>query len=320
MGNHSPLLSLCIPTNGIVEWVIPTIDSIYSQGVDHSLFEVVVTDNGGKPDLEEAVRKYAHDNFHYYRTNAQGFTNQIDAFEKCSGLFCKMLNHRSRMLPESVNSLIRLVLKYQDTKPILYCAEGVVKGDEFIECANTDEFVRHLSYWISWSSGTGAWREDIEDVRSKAIDEYFPHTVFLLGLRKESSYVIWNGKYEMMANDDGKGGYDVFNVFGVHLLDILSDLKYQNRISEKTFRKVKVDLFKFLITLYQKEVILPSKHTFIIRDVRRHIQVYYGDCYYWCMVIGSYLLCTFSIVKRMLNKMSFRNIVSTFASLLLCRS
>ena len=50
MGNNL-LLSICIPTNGVVEWIIPAINSIYSQGVDNNEFEVVVTDNGEKDDL-----------------------------------------------------------------------------------------------------------------------------------------------------------------------------------------------------------------------------------------------------------------------------
>ena len=100
--NNKLLLSICIPTNGIVDWVIPAIDSIYSQGVDISLYEVVVTDNGKKNDLQDAIKKYNQPNFHYYKTDSQGFTNQIDAFEKCKGIFCKMLNHRSMLLPGSL--------------------------------------------------------------------------------------------------------------------------------------------------------------------------------------------------------------------------
>ena len=44
--NKQPILSLCIPTNGAVEWILPVIDSIYSQGYDNEKFEVVITDNG----------------------------------------------------------------------------------------------------------------------------------------------------------------------------------------------------------------------------------------------------------------------------------
>ena len=48
-----PLVSLCLPTNGVTEWVLPVLDSIYDQGVSPELFEVIVTDNG----KNEAFRK-----------------------------------------------------------------------------------------------------------------------------------------------------------------------------------------------------------------------------------------------------------------------
>ena len=39
-------LTICIPTNGIVEWVFPVLDSIFQQDdVNLSRYEVVVTDN-----------------------------------------------------------------------------------------------------------------------------------------------------------------------------------------------------------------------------------------------------------------------------------
>ena len=195
MENDQLLLSICIPTNGIVEWVIPVIDSIYSQGIDNNLFEVVVTDNGESEKLGEAVKMYEYPNFKYYKTTSKGFTNQIDAFEQCNGLFCKMLNHRSKLLPGSIEALLNLVRKYQDTKPIIYCAEGHAKGGELIECASTDEFVQLLGVWTSWSCGTGAWKEDLNNLRSRAINSMFPHTVFLFDLRREedSKYVIWKG-------------------------------------------------------------------------------------------------------------------------------
>lgn len=304
MEHNIVLLSLCIPTNGIVEWIIPVIESIYDQGVDNSLFEVVVTDNGEKSDLEEAVKKFTYNNFHYYRTDAKGFTNQIDAFEKCSGLFCKMLNHRSKMLPGSINALLGFIRKYQYSKPILYCAEGNVKGGEFIECANTDEFIRTLSYWFSWSAGTGAWREDLKDIRGKSIDSFFPHTVFLFGLRNDSEYVIWNGKYEVMASDAGKGGYDLFHAFGVVLLDILTDLRINSRISSDTFAIVKKDIYRFLCYQYIVEAILPTKHTFILKNIKESLSLYYGRFYYLRMVFVGYIKAPLLYLRNALRIVS----------------
>lgn len=302
MENNPILLSICIPTNGIVEWVVPVIDSIYAQGVDNSLFEVVITDNGEKEDLMEAVKKYKQENFNYYRTTSKGFTNQIDAFEKCNGQFCKMLNHRSKMLPGSIMDLLTLVKKYKDTKPILYCAEGNAKGGEIVECNSIDEFVRSLSYYASWSAGTGVWREDLADVRSKPIDMFFPHTVYLFGLRKESQYVIWNKKYEQMADDAGKGGYDLYDTFAVHFLDIIKGLFDGGRISLQTFNIIKNDLFGFLTILYKNEILLPTKHTFILRNIKRSMQVYYGTSGYWRMVIIAYLTVPYSFARSVARK------------------
>lgn len=306
--SNRPVLSICIPTNGIVEWVVPVIESIYSQQVDHKLFEVVVTDNGGDGVLEKAVAKYDYDNFFYYKTSSSGFLNQIDAFERCHGEFCKMLNHRSKMRPGSIEALLSVICKYIDTKPILYCAEGVVKGDEFIECNSVDEFVKEMNYWVSWSAGTGVWRSDVSNLRELPIDKMFPHTVFLFGLRKNSKYVIWNGKYEDMADETGKGGYDLFRTFGVNFLDIISNLRIDERISLNTFLSVKEGLYGFLCSLYFSEVLMPSKRSFIIQNIRESMSVYYGDYYYYKMVFKArlrvpmeYLYNFFKTIKRHCN-------------------
>ena len=299
--DNQPILSICIPTNGIVEWIIPVVESIYAQNVNNDLFEVVITDNGGKDDLAKALQSYDYPNLHYYKTTAQGFTNQIDAFEKCGGLFCKMLNHRSKLLPGSLNKLIELVEIYKDKKPILYCAEGNAYGGMFIECDNTDKFVRNLSYWTSWSAGTGAWKSDLRDVRDKAINPMFPHTLFLFGLRDESQYVIWNGRYEVMTNDDGKGGYDLFKTFGVSFLDILNSLRLSSRISCETFSFVKNEMLKFLSDQYLKEVLLPTKHTFIIKNIAESIDVYWGRYYYYKMILRAILTYPYAALLRLLK-------------------
>lgn len=300
------ILSICIPTNGVVEWVIPAVKSIYEQGVDNSLFEVVITDNGDQSDLSQALESYDYPNLNYYRNQSQGFTNQIDAFEKCQGLFCKMLNHRSRLLPGSLNKLIDLVNKYKAEKPILYCAEGKAYGDEFVECENTDEFVRRLSFWASWSAGVGAWRSDLEAIRTKTINPMFPHTVFLFGLRDESKYVIWNEKYEIMASDTGKGGYDLFKAFGVIFPDILNHLRLLDKISCETFLSVKKDLYKFLCSQYLYEVLLPTEHTFIIRNIAQSMGVYWGKYDYWKMIVWSLLNSPWALIQRYGSKI-YRN-------------
>ena len=297
------MLSLCIPTNGATECVIPAIESIYSQNIDNSIFEVVITDNGDGDTLKKALEAYSFSNLHYYQTSSSGFTNQIDAFEKCSGLFCKMLNHRSRMLPGSINNLLNLIEKYKDEKPIIYCAERRMSSEPIIECGNLDEFVGKMSYFISWSAGTGAWKSDIENLREKKINDMFPHTVFLFELRQESKYVIWNEMYEVLASDTGKGGYDVFHTFSVTLLDLLSDLRIHNRISLGTFVSVKKGLLRFLRKVYYEDVVLPTRHTYIITNIKSNLSVYYGPFEYWKIVAWSLVRAPYPYLLRFLSSL-----------------
>lgn len=289
MKENSPILSLCIPTNGAVAWVLPVIESIYSQGIDLSLFEVIITDNGKGDGLANAMDRFDYSNLHYFRTESEGFLNQIDAFEKSTGIYCKMLNHRSEMLPGSLDKLISLVLAYQEEKPIIYCAEGTTKSkDILIECDSLNHFIGELSFFVSWSVGVGVWQSDLVGIQKKRVDTMFPHTYFLFELGEKRRYVIWNEKYERMTDDSGKGGYNLFYTFSVSFLDLINHLRVEHRISDRTFVETKKDLFGFLKSLYLTEVILPSRHKFIIEGVRESLCVYYGEKTYVWMILGAW--------------------------------
>ena len=51
-----PYVSFCVPTNGIKEWVIPVLDSIYCTNADIEEFEVIITDNGNDKDFYETLK------------------------------------------------------------------------------------------------------------------------------------------------------------------------------------------------------------------------------------------------------------------------
>ncbi len=288
--DKQPILSLCIPTNGAVEWILPVIESIYSQGFDNEKFEVVITDNGKDSQLPAHIAKMDYSNLRYKQTTDEGFLNLVSCLKEGRGLFCKMINHRSVMLPGSIADMVSLVEKYKDTLPVIYCSDGNIKSDrDYIECPDTDSFVRHLSYWCSWSAGIGFWQKDISNIPNIELNEMFPNTSLLFEIRKDSEYVIWNKKYEQMCDDSGKGGYDLFQTFCVKLLDVLNDLRIRMKITSGTFIFVKRDLYKFLCNLYLNEVIMPTKHTFIVKNIKESMEVYYGNYYYRKMFFLGYM-------------------------------
>lgn len=305
--DKQPLLSLCIPTNGAVEWILPVLESIYSQGYDNEKFEVVITDNGKDSQLPEHIAKMAYPNLRYRQTTDEGFLNLVTCLKDGKGLFCKMINHRSVMTPGSIEKMVDLVQKYKERQPIIYCVNGNINKPEIIECENLDSFVQNLSYWCSWSAGIGFWQKDLLNIDKIELNHMFPNASMLLDIRRDSEYVVWNGVYMKMADDAGKGGYDFYDTFAVVLLDIMSTLRKDGRIKKATFVKFKKDLFNYLSSFYYSDVVCPTKRTYIVKDVRESMMVYYSDYEYRKMVALCYLKRPLGIVKHALMKLVGKN-------------
>lgn len=289
--DKKPIISLCIPTNGVKEWVIPVVESIYSQDIDDSLFEIVISDNGCNPDLEKALSSFSHSNLSYHRSDYKGFTNQIDCLKRGRGLYRKMLNHRSCILPGTLSKMIGLVLNNQDTRPVLYFSDGKIStGEETVlKCDTFDVFLSNLHYWISWSAGVGLWDTDCEKLDEINPNKLFPHISLIFDTRTESKCIIWNEPYQKMLNDDGKGGYNLFYTFSVTLLDLLNNYVDSGIISKITYQKTKHKLFGFLRELYISEVILPTKHSFELSGIKKSISTHYSTLGYIKLVSTAYI-------------------------------
>lgn len=306
MDNKRPLLSICLPTNGAVQWVIPTLKSIYSQEVDLSLYEVVITDNGEDSKLSDALKDFIYPNIRYIPTKDKGFLNLVTCLQEGRGVFNKMLNHRMVIEPGMLQRMIEIVNAYKETKPVLYFLNGCEQLPEFVDCKDTNDFVYSMHYWVSWSAGIGFWDIDLQKLSEISPNEMFPNTSLLFEHRRNTKYVIWNVKYGNMQNDDGKGGYDLFHTFAVVLNGIFSELKNTGRISEETFKFVKGKNFEFLNNLYYNEVVRrkKSEHTFIIENIQKSVSTYYGINGYCYMVCRQYLVLFKYIMKKVI---SYRN-------------
>ena len=107
----SKLVSLCIPTNGVVEWIFPVLDSIYNQNVNEDLFEVVIVDNGQNKGFKKLIKEYIkeHSNIVYKESDHSGFENEIDTYRLANGEFIKFVNHRTTLNEGALQYLIDFV-------------------------------------------------------------------------------------------------------------------------------------------------------------------------------------------------------------------
>lgn len=251
------VLSLCMPTNGVVQWVFPVLDSIYMQGVDNELFEVVITDNGNNQDFKDKILEYikVHTNIVYVETQALPFINEIEAYKRAKGDLIKFVNHRTLLVEGALKRLIEYAEKNKGEKPITYFSNGVLKISKDKHEYNTfDDFVRNLSYWSSWSTGMTIWKEDFkklpDDVSS--FNELFPHTDVLFNERNRGKYVIDNSIIfdEMPQGKKPKGNYDLYYAFGVEYPTIIERLLKDGDISNSAYSFVLDKNLEFIASLY----------------------------------------------------------------------
>lgn len=271
-GDKSCWLSMCIPTNGIIEWVFPVLNSIYSQGVNNDLFEVVVTDNGDNEEFHNQMLQYAseHENLIYKKTSVYMFENQLEAVAIANGQYIKFLNHRAVLVTGALQRLIDFVKNNINSKPVCYFSNGELKfakGDAIRHYKSFDEFIRGLKRYVSWTTGVGIWKEDYEKIPKPVVfDKISPHSVLMLSERKKTDYIIDDILFskELNHDDSKKGKYDLFKAFAVEEISIIFRLYIDGDISAQTFKIVRDDYKKMCIDLYRGYCILKKPCSYIL--------------------------------------------------------
>ena len=244
-------LSLCIPTNGISEWIFPVLDNIFRQNADRNEWEIIVTDNGNNEDFMDRMKSYAseRDNLIYKKTDAFMFENQIEALRLAQGTYLKFLNHRSILEPGAIQWMIDLIKKNMDEKPIMYLSTGALKMQTPQVYSDFDGFVRGLREMASWTTGVGVWKSDFDNIpKNWTYSRISPHSDVLFWVRDRGKYIIDDRVWchEIDNNHIQKGKYDLYRAFAVDEIAVILKLYSDNSISSETL--------KYIIRCYEKYV------------------------------------------------------------------
>ena len=280
---RKPSVSLCIPTNGVSEWIFPVLDSIYEQGVSNDKFEVVITDNGDNNDFKHKIKDYLskYDNIKYAETDAEPFRNEIESYKRSKGDLIKFVNHRTKLVPGTLDKLIKIVSDYGDTRPIIYFSNGFLNIPQKIQEYDAfDSFVDSLSYLSSWSTGMTIWREDFNNLpeHTDEYNELFPHTTVLFKERKRGKYIIDDSVIfdEIDTGNKPKGNYDLFYAFGVEFPWIISTLHRDGDISANTCRNVLDANLGFVSELYYRYILRKIYCSYDLSGLEKMYGIFYS--------------------------------------------
>ena len=95
---QTPILSICIPCFGRVEYVRNTLNSIYSDNADVDLdkYEVVISDNDPKQAISVLADEFGtYPNLRYFHTECEGFMNSYHVLTYAQGNFLKLHNSQT---------------------------------------------------------------------------------------------------------------------------------------------------------------------------------------------------------------------------------
>ena len=269
-------LSICIPTNGILEWMKPVMESILSQKADPAEYEIVVSDNGDHEDFKEYMKKLAgeHGNIRYHESESQGFLNQLDAFRMASGQFIKFLNHRFTLREGAVEEFIRISGEFREKKPQLYFTNGSLGKDKCYQFSGFDDYVRKLSFYSSWSGGVAFWKDD--PIPEAASGTCFPHLGLVLDPKKEA-YVIDNAPLmdELPSDSTKKGSYNLFEAFAVDYYEYYLRMQEAGLITEATLNDFKGKLALYLSSLYCDFILNRTPCSYRLDGYEEHLSKYF---------------------------------------------
>ena len=275
------LVSLCIPTNGVVEWVLPVLDSMYKQKCSLDLYEVVISDNGVDSTLYSHIKEYIqkYPNIIYKRSKSKGFLNQIDAFNLASGKLIKFVNHRAVLLDSTIQYLCDFANKYYEKKPIVFFSNGNLRLETISEEYKTfSDFMEALKVYSSWSGGIAFWRDDyVSMIKNVDSNELFPTFSWLSYYTERSFYVIDNKKLveEVAIVANQKGRYNLFRAFAVVYVELLQNLKIKKYIDDNSYEAIYSDVKCFIARNYCEFILNNKPCSYSLEDYRSFI-----DCYF----------------------------------------
>ena len=273
-------LSICIPTYQRIEITRNTIKSIYADldGVSLDEFEVVLSDNDQNESSRIFVEEFPFPNFHYYRTKCEGFLNSFHVLGYGKGAFLKLHNNYTMLRQGTLRYMINEVKQYEVTHALIFFTNGLRHFNIKEEFGTFDSFMKSLSYFSSWSSGFGIWKDDYDSVKHNIeINKWFPQTSMLLPFTQKSNYILNDGVIFEDQKVPKKGGYNPYRVFGVDYLSLIKESLDKGDITMGTFNIIKNDLLcDYLASRYFKTVIARMDN-FEHDNIRKHLSVYYSS-------------------------------------------
>ena len=173
MAQKRPLLSICIPTYNRAAYLKQALQALVDNEEFDSDIEVVISDNNSKDETEIISKFFSehYDNIKYFKNDSNvADSNFALALDRSTGEYAKLMNDNHVILKDGLRFLKETIRKYHKEKPAIFFTGPILFNHEKVdECIlrSFEDFVVHLSYYVTAIYCFGVWREDWDDIKDK---------------------------------------------------------------------------------------------------------------------------------------------------------
>lgn len=278
-----PIVSICLPCYGRVEYVRRTLKSIYEYNSDVSLddYEIVISDNDPKQNIRTLVSEFKFPNIHYHYTKCEGFMNSYYVLTYATGQFLKLHNSQVIFKKGALAALVQEIKDNQKNKSLVFYTNGLLfKGCSFT-CQSFDEYFSKLSYWPSWSNGFAIWKADFDRIGKIYLNKLFPHTSLFITQHDKMNYIVNDNHWFETQRVAGRSGHNKFEAFTIEFPSLVDECYRNNWISLSTKKHIINDIMtEYLPTLLFNKFVARIEN-YEIKDYKSNIKIYFPKGAYW---------------------------------------
>jgi len=301
---QTPLLSICIPCFGRVEYLRNTLNSIYQDNADVNIdrYEVVISDNDPKQAISVLVDEFKmYPNLRYFHTECEGFMNSYHVLKYAQGEFLKLHNSQTLFKKGALRAIINEIKKYRESHALIFYTNGLLHKFKSKEYDTFNDFMYHLSYWSSWSNGFNIWKDDFKKLGDIKLNKLFPHTSIFLTQNNAKRYCINDAILFDVQRIPKRGGHNKFEAFTIEYPSLIDDSYKKGDIDVRTKKHIlKGIMYEFLPSLIFNKYIARIE-TFESTGFKKNIKVYFPSYSYYLVLILSVFQPIRLLFRRLLS-------------------
>lgn len=297
-----PIVSVCLPCYGRVEYVRRTLKSLYEDNGDVSLddYEIVISDNDPNQAVRSLVTEFNYSNLHYYHTECEGFMNSYYVLTYAKGKFLKLHNSQVVFRKGALTKLIEEVKENLEHKPLVFYTNGFLYRNRSDKFVSFNDFFYALSYWPSWSNGFSIWKEDFDKLGEVSLNRLFPHTSLFITQHDKEAYIVNDHHWFDTQRVKGRSGHNKFEAFTIEFPSLVDECCKNGWISKATKKQVLHDvLTEFLPVLLFNKYVARIEH-YDISGYRQNIKKYFPLGAFYISIL-CVVAVPFRLVYRKIN-------------------